>query len=115
MTEHTETVQILRDAAGHPAFAVIPFAQYQALISGHNPGKAVPGIPGDVLENCVMNNVSPVKAWREHLEMTQAEVAARMDIKQSSYAELEAKKNIRKSSRVKIAAALGISESQLDF
>jgi hypothetical protein len=113
MNALTDSVQILRDASGHPAFAVLPFAQYQALIKGKPRG--VPGIPADVVENAVGNGVSAARAWREHLELTQAEVAQRMGITQGSYAQLEAKKTIRKSSRERIAKALGIDESQLDF
>ena len=59
--------------------------------------------------------MSPAKAWRTHLELTQAEVAERMGVTQSAYAQLEASQKLRKSSREKIADALGISPGQLDF
>jgi transcriptional regulator with XRE-family HTH domain len=49
------------------------------------------------------------------LELTQAEVAARLGITQPSYAKQEASANLRKVSRDKIAAALGITSAQLDF
>jgi DNA-binding XRE family transcriptional regulator len=107
----TETVQILRDAGGHPAFVVIPFADYQALVKG----KVVPGIPAAVVDLAMDNEWSAARAWREHKELTQTEVAQRMGITQGAYAQLEAKKSIRKSSREKIAKALGIHEPQLDF
>jgi DNA-binding XRE family transcriptional regulator len=109
----TENVQILRDKGGHPAFAVIPFAEYQALI--HNKPKAEPGIPLEVVDKALEYEWSAAKAWREYLELTQVEVARRMGITQGSYAQLESKKVIRKSSREKIAQALGIDETQLDF
>ena len=48
MNALTETVQILRDAGGHPAFAVIPFADYQALVKGK--AKVEPGIPAAVVD-----------------------------------------------------------------
>lgn len=109
----TESVQILRDAGGRPAFAVIPFAAYQALVKG---GVQVePGIPAVVVDLAMDNAWSAARAWREHKQLTQAEVAQRMGITQGAYAQLEAKKSIRKSSREKIAKALGIHESQLDF
>lgn len=115
MNALTETVQILRDASGHPTFAVIPFADYQALVKGKGKGKVEPGIPAKVVDLAMDNEWSAARAWREHKELTQTEVAQRMGITQGAYAQLEAKKSIRKSSREKIANALGIHESQLDF
>ncbi|GHT90230.1 hypothetical protein AGMMS49545_21640 [Betaproteobacteria bacterium] len=113
MNAHTESVQILRDATGHPAFAVLPFASYQALIKG-NPQSA-PYIPAAVVDLAMDNGWSAARAWREHMGLTQAKVAHRMGITQGAYAQLEIKKTIRKSSREKIAAALALSEAQLDF
>ena len=113
MNTHTESVQILRDAGGHPAFAVIPFADYQALVKSK--AKVVPGIPAAVVDLAMDNEWSAARAWREYMELTQAEVAQRMGITQGAYAQLEAKKSIRKSSREKIARALEIHESQLNF
>jgi DNA-binding XRE family transcriptional regulator len=113
MNALTKTVQILRDASGHPAFAVIPFTDYQALVKGKV--KLEPGIPAAVVDLAMDHEWSAARAWREHKELTQAEVAKRMDITQGAYAQLEAKKTIRKSSREKISKALGIHESQLDF
>ncbi|ACA11664.1 helix-turn-helix transcriptional regulator [Xylella fastidiosa subsp. multiplex] len=113
MSELIESVQILRDAGGHPAFAVIPFSDYQALIKGEF--KVNPGIPAAVVDLAMDNTWSAARAWREHKQLTQIEVAQRMGITQGAYAQLEAKKSIRKSSREKIALALGIHESQLDF
>lgn len=113
MNALTDSVQILRDAGGHPAFAVIPFAQYRALV--HKKPKAAPNIPLEVVDQALEHAWSAARAWREHLALTQAEVARRMGITQGSYAQLEAKKSVRKSSREKIAKALGIHETQLDF
>jgi hypothetical protein len=88
MNTLTESVQILRDASGNPAFAVLPFTQYQALVK--SPAPREPGIPADVVENAIGNRISAVRAWREHLALTQAEVARRMGITQGAYAQLEA-------------------------
>ena len=109
----TEAVQILHDKGGHPIFAVLPFADYQALL--HNKPKAGPGIPAAVVGLAMDNEWSAARAWREYLNLTQTDVAQRMGITQGSYVQLEAKKAVRKSSREKIAKALGIDESQLDF
>lgn len=113
MKTHTEHVQILRDAGGHPAFAVIPFADYQALKLGKPKSEAI--IPNHVVNLALDKEISAARAWREYLELTQAQIAKRMGITQSAYAQLEAKKALRKSTREKIAVALGIEAEQLDF
>src|SRR5271155_2873321 len=105
MKTHTN-VQILKDAWGHPAFAVIPFAEYQALKLGKK--KAEPTVPSQVVGLALKDEMSSSKAWRTYLELTQKEVAERMGITQGAYAQLEAKKIIRKATREKVAKALGI-------
>jgi predicted transcriptional regulator len=72
-------------------------------------------VPDTVVKLAFDAGMSPVKAWRTHLELTQAEVARRMGITQSAYAQLEASAKPRKSSRQKMAAALGVSPEQLHF
>lgn len=113
MNTPTENVQIIRDSGGHPAFAVIPFDEYQALKQGRT--RIEHTIPNRVAELTLKEGATPAKAWREHLQLTQAEVASRMGITQSAYAQLEAKSRLRKSSREKIAKAFGIAPEQLDF
>ncbi|WP_236072449.1 helix-turn-helix domain-containing protein [Paraburkholderia domus] len=71
-------------------------------------------IPHEVL-SATVDGATPARAWREHLGLKQAEVAARMGISQPAYSQQEAKARLRGSSREKIAAALGITADQLDF
>ena len=78
-------------------------------------GMAEPGIPAAVVDLVMDNEWSAARAWREHMELIQSDVARRMGITQGAHAQLEAKKTIRKSSREKIAKALGMHEAQLDF
>lgn len=59
--------------------------------------------------------MSAVRAWREYLRLTQAEVAARMGVSQAAYAQMESAKRPRKATLARIAAALGIDVEQLDF
>lgn len=117
MNALTETVQILRDPAGHPAFAVLPFAHYQNLIQSRctTSFSTETGIPAAVVEAAIRQQISAARAWRLHLHLTQAQVAKRMGVTQAAYAQLEGKASIRKSSRIKVAKALGIEASQLDF
>lgn len=107
-------IQILRNAEDRPLFAVIPFAQYQASQKKLNNTLEL-DIPAVIVNLALENDYSAARAWREHLKLTQEEVAKRMEITQDAYAQLEAKETVRKSSREKIAKALGIHESQLDF
>ena len=56
-----------------------------------------------------------MRAWREYLGLTQAEVAKRMGISQSAYSQHENAQRLTKATRSKIAIALGIHAAQLDF
>ena len=102
-------IQIINGAGGSPAFVVIPYDEYIASYS------AGPGlIPHDVISRAV-DGAIPAKAWREHLGLTQAEIAQRLGVSQSAYAQQENSTRLRKASVQKIAAALGITQQQLDF
>lgn len=103
------SIQIINGPDGSPAFVVIPYADYMAdRRSDRNL------IPHDVISRTV-EGATPLRAWREYLGLTQAQVAERIGISQSAYAQQEKSEHLRKSSREKIASALGIAEAQLDF
>lgn len=102
------SIQVITGPDGKPAFVVIPYADYIAE-RGAEHGM----IPHAVVSRTV-DGVTPVRAWREHLGLTQADVAARLGITQSAYAQQEGSERLRRASREKIAAALGIGASQLD-
>ncbi len=101
-------IQILKDAKGKPAFAVIPYAEYLSLSKLH-----ASTVPNAVVNNVINKDMTPIRAWREHLGLTQTEIARRLGISQSAYAQQEAKETVRKSTREKIANALGIAPEQL--
>ncbi|MGF6205062.1 transcriptional regulator with XRE-family HTH domain [Pseudomonas frederiksbergensis] len=71
-------------------------------------------IPHDVVTR-IVDGTLPVQAWREHLNLTQDEVAERMGVSQSAFAELESVSKPRKQTREKIAAAFGINAAQLEL
>ena len=102
--------QTILGADGRPAFVVVP---YQEFVKNFEQAQDL--VPHAVVQLAFDQGMSPAKAWRTHLQLTQAEVARRMDVSQSAYAQLEAKPNLRKTSRERIAAALGISPGQLDI
>ena len=102
-------VQIINGSDGAPAFVVIPYADYMAQ---HEEERDL--IPHEVI-SATIDGATPLRAWREHLKLTQADIAARLGISQSAYAQQERSEKLRKSTREKIAAALGITAAQLDF
>lgn len=102
-------IQVINGPDGKPAFVVIPFEEYQKT---HAAERNL--IPHEVV-SATVDGVTPVRAWREHLKLTQAEVAARIGISQPSYAKQEASDSLRRPTIGKIAKALGISVEQLEF
>ncbi len=94
----------------YPWIVVIPYDAY--LAQQNKNGQDL--IPHDVISRSV-DGATPVRAWREHLRLTQVEVAVRLGITQPAYAQQENSQRLRKTTREKIAAALGISANQLDF
>jgi len=102
-------IQIIKGPSGEPAFVVIPYADY---VAQRNADRDL--IPHDVVSRTV-DGATPVRAWREHLGLTQADMAERLGISQPAYAQQENSERLRKATREKIAAALGITSAQLDF
>jgi len=101
-------VQIIRGADGTPVFAVLPYTEYERISSG----SAKAYIPHAVVGRMI-DGTSSVRAWREHLGLTQADVAVRMGISQAAYSQLEASPKLRPSSRHRLATALGLAKEQL--
>ena len=102
------SIQIINDADGKPAFVVIPYTQY---VAQHTDSDL---IPHDVVSR-IVDGATPVRAWREHLDLTQDEVAKRLGISQPAYAQQENVSKPRKATREKIAAAFGIKADQLEL
>ena len=103
--------QIIHDAKGEPAFAVIPYAESLALSE-----QKKSTVPHAVVNLVFDNGWSPVRAWREYLGLTQAAVAERLGISQAAFAQQEAPgKRLRKTTLAKLARAMGLGLEQLDF
>ena len=102
--------QVINDKNGNPLFALVPYDEYVKFLHF----KDEETIPNDVVEKIVMGGKSVVKAWREHLKLSQKEVAGRMGITQAAYSQMEnSPDKLRKDTLEKIAQALGISYGQL--
>lgn len=106
-TEH----QIIHAPDGTPLYVLIPYESYVA--NRERPDEAVT-LPHEVVELAVVEDKGILRAWREHLRLTQADVAKRLGVSQSAYAQMERRKTgLRHASRQRLAAALGIEPEQL--
>jgi ribosome-binding protein aMBF1 (putative translation factor) len=109
---HTDPQVITQN--GKPAFVVIPWNEYQELINKQiEPYESDTWFPNEVVKSNVRGD-SLIKAWREYLKLTQAELAYKAGMKQSALARLESGGiTPRKATLVKLAEAMGISVEQL--
>jgi predicted DNA-binding protein (UPF0251 family) len=107
VTNAPTEVQIINGPDGKPAFVVIPYEQYKARSEADL-------IPHEVVSR-IVDGATPIRAWREHLNLTQEEVAKRMGISQPAFAQQEAVNKPRRATREKIALAFGIKADQLEL
>ncbi len=112
ITELTKPQVITQD--NKPAFAVIPWDEYKALVNNQiEPDESDIWFPNDVVKANVRGDCL-IKAWREYLGLTQDELAAKANLKKPALARLEkSDANPRKSTLKKIADALEITVEQL--
>jgi DNA-binding XRE family transcriptional regulator len=109
MSARTE-FQVIVGADGKPAFVLVPYDQFRHRMTG---GFADGSVPNEVVNLSFERGVSAMAAWREHLGLTQAEVAGRIGITQAAYAQMDHVKQPRKATLAKVAAALGLEAEQL--
>jgi len=108
MSVHINT-QIIKDSAGNPLYAVIPYVDFIHLTRNY-----VPIIPNDVVWMTVDKGFSLVRAWREYKGFSQEAIALKMGISQAAYSQMERPKaRLRKATLEKIASALGVEIGQL--
>ena len=112
MSGHTDPQIIIQN--GKPAFAVIPWDEYQELIQIQaTTDESDVWFPNEVVKANVRGDTL-IKAWREYFKLTQAELAAKAGMKQSSLARLEkSTTSPRKATLAKLAEAMGIETEQL--
>ena len=109
--------QIITNSDQEPAFAVIPYDEYQALmerlewLEDLRDGKAFAEklargeeevIPVEVVERLV-DGESPVKVWREHRGLTQEDLGEQVGLSGSYLSQIESGK---REGTVKVYAAL---------
>lgn len=121
------TVQIIRDRAGEPAFATLPYPEYEELlnrarrVSGLDAAiNAIQGevnrlglIPSEVVHRIVAGE-HPVRVWRLHRGLKAVELAREAGISPGGLAEIEtAKKDASFDTMVQIAKTLGVKVDDL--
>jgi DNA-binding XRE family transcriptional regulator len=72
-------------------------------------------VPNEVVNLTFDHEWTPMRAWREHLGLTQADVASRAGISLAAYAQMENVANPRPATLKKIAMAFGLTAEQLNF
>ena len=104
------------DYHGKPAFVLVPWEEFKRVRPLLEGDKArATGIPQQVVEAHILSDVTMIRAWREHIGITQGELAARMGVSQAAIAKLEKPAaKPRGSTLKKVAEALGISPTQLE-
>ena len=104
------------DYQGNPAFVLVPwdeFKRIRPLLDGDKIRSL--GIPQAVVEAHLLRAVPIIRAWRDHIGITQRELAARIGVSQAAVAKLEKPTaKPRRATLEKIAQALGISIENLD-
>ena len=112
MNVHIEYQTLDLKNEGSPTHAVLPLAQLLDLLKLV---KDEPTIPHEVVSN-VVDGMPPIRAWREHKKLSQAEMAERLGVTQPTYqAKEKPGANMRRKTLEKIADALGITYGQLDI
>lgn len=72
--------------------------------------------PHEVIRLIVKNNWNIVRAWREYLGLTQADITQRLNLQQSTYVTMEKiDANLEKATRERIATAMGLLPEHLEF
>ena len=108
MNAHTD-VQIINDSTGKPAFVVVPYERWvkqTTIVAGL--------VPNEVVGLMIRDEMTPFRAWREYLGLTQVEVAGCADMSQATLSHIESGGHkARKATREKRARAMGITAEQL--
>ena len=96
---------------GHPAFAVVPYKEFMALLKRRKKNMY---FPDEVVRLNVIEGMSLLRAWREYKGLTQKEVAKKAGISQPALAQMEQPDaNTRKDTLRKLARALDLDLEQL--
>lgn len=106
--------QTINGPDGRPAFVVLPYDEFLRTLTTRSSAVRTDLIPNEVAGLILKDGMTPVRAWREHLGLTQAEVAKRAGMTQAALSQIESGEHkARKATREKLALALGITVDQI--
>lgn len=101
----------IQEEAGQ-RFAVVPLEQFTALVE--RAGETDELMPHEVVARHLAAGVPLLRAWREYLGLTQAELAERLAVTQGQVAQWESPAaRPRRATLKRVAAALGLHVNQL--
>jgi transcriptional regulator with XRE-family HTH domain len=111
-------VTILRDARGAAQHAILPWDQFQALMQAAKSNEAAAPIRESTLpaqvRRAVTEGMHPVRAWRDHRDLNQAQLAALVGISRAYLAQIEGgERTGTLDVTARIARALGCLIEQL--
>lgn len=98
---------------GKPEFFVVPAQAFERIRPLLEAQAVRDSVPQAVVEAHVLHDVPMVKAWREHLGLTQQQVCNRAGLLQPALARIEAGSKPRAATLAKLAAAMGLTVAQL--
>lgn len=99
---------------GIPAFVLVPVDDFRKIQPLLDNSATRFSIPHAVVKANLVEGKSLVRAWREHLGMTQDEVATRAGISQPALVKIEKSgAKPRKKTLAKVAEAMGLSVEQI--
>lgn len=108
---NTLTKHQIIEHGGQPLFVVVPYEEYLLLTDQADEDVT---IPLEVSKIARLEDKSLIRAWREHLGLTQEQVAAKVGVSRQAYTQMEAKgARPRRITLLKIAAALDVQPEQL--
>lgn len=111
MSAHTIDYQVV-EFGGKPLFVLVPYDEYLDLVEGRPDDEVT--LPLEVSKIAALEDKSLIRAWREHLGLTQEEVSKRMGVSRAAFAQMEAKGGRpRVATLKKIALALNVEWEQL--
>ncbi len=112
MNEPTDYQTVIQD--GRPAYVLVPIEEWEQVRPLLERQRRGPGIPQAVVEAHVLGEVPLLRAWREHLGLTQQQVADAAGMQQSALARLESGANHpRPATLQRLADAMGLTREQV--
>lgn len=106
LIKHTQIIE----NNGKPAFAVIPYVDFIKIKHQLEKPEDKTLIPHEVVVLNILKGMSMIKAWRTHLKITQAHLAAKAGITQAALSQIEkSDAKPHKATLKKIAEAMNLT------